>query len=388
MRSRLQREGRSIAQLSHSNIVAVFDMGTCEGQVFIAMELVEGGSLRQWLREEKRGWREVLEKFLAAGHGLAAAHRAGLAHRDFKPENVLVGRDGRVRVTDFGLAASTSAAPPVSFDSSPGNTEVGRLTRTGGLLGTPAYMSPEQYAGLGADALSDQFSFCVALWEAVFGARPYTPDIQPARWKFIEPPPSDVPPWLNGALRRGLSLTPSERYPTLEGLLLALSKNHEKPRAWRKWLAAGLGVAVAGLGSGYWAATRADRLCTGGAAQVASVWNPTVTQSLGTTFAASASDGAAVQRRPAASWTNGGSASRDLHRRCLATAYAVSIDQLLGLRMACSPERGRRRRAPEVFKRRPRRGSQGGGRGCAGPPCSCAATATPCWPGEPAAGAA
>src|SRR5581483_9051057 len=112
VKERLLREGKSIAQLSHPNIVAVFDMGTSEGEVYVAMELVEGGSLRQWLTSAPRHWREVLERFIAAGQGLAAAHRAGLVHRDFKPENVLVGKDGRVRVTDFGLAASVPVPSP------------------------------------------------------------------------------------------------------------------------------------------------------------------------------------------------------------------------------------------------------------------------------------
>ncbi len=350
VRVRLQREGKSIAQLAHPNIVAVFDMGTSDGQVYVAMELVEGGSLKQWLREAKRPWREVLQKFLAAGHGLAAAHRAGLAHRDFKPENVLIGKDGRVRVTDFGLASSASAStalllPLLPLPSSPpgepgerGNLDA-RLTRSGALLGTPAYMAPEQYAGRGADTLSDQFSFCVALWEAVFGERPYTPDVDPTKWKFVEPPPNtNVPPWLKRALLRGLSLTPSERSPTMEVLLLALEADPARTRAARRWLAAGLALAVAAAGGTWWAATRSSRLCTGAAAEVARAWNPAVVQSLATAFTATGAEDAAGKwertRLELDAWWRTWAATYT--EACQATRVrGEQSDQLLGLRMAC-----------------------------------------------------
>ena len=338
VRSRLEREGRAIAQLSHPHIVAVFDMGTSSDRVFIAMELVDGGSLKAWQREKKRGWREVLQKYLEAGQGLAAAHRAGLAHRDFKPENVLIGRDGRVRVTDFGLAASTTAPPllPVPSDTARPSGD-GRLTATGALVGTPAYMAPEQYAGLGADALSDQFSFCVALWESLHGVRPYAPDPDPRKWKFVEPPASDVPPWVRKALLRGLSLEFEGRYPTLELLLMELQKDPARGRATRRWIAAGALVIVAGLGAGYWAATRGERLCSGAADEVAHVWNPAVAGALAQAFAATGPDGVAtwprVNRALDEWWKSWASLHTDA---CRATRVrGEQSDQLLSLRMTC-----------------------------------------------------
>src|SRR5262249_49203672 len=136
VQERLLREGKSIAQLAHPNIVSVFDMGATGGEVFIAMELVEGGSLKRWLRETKPAWPVAREKFLAAGAGLSAAHRAGLVHRDFKPENVLIGDDGRVRVTDFGLASTNLA--PLSMAAQPVVTGPRfRLTQSGAVMGTP-----------------------------------------------------------------------------------------------------------------------------------------------------------------------------------------------------------------------------------------------------------
>ena len=356
VRVRLQREGKSIAQLAHPHIVAVFDMGISDGEVYVAMELVDGGSLKQWLRAEQRPWREVLPKFLDAGEGLAAAHRAGLAHRDFKPENVLIGKDGRVRVTDFGLAASTTE-PPLLLLSEPSSVLPGdaKLTRTGALVGTPAYMAPEQYAGLGADRLSDQFSFCVALWEAVYGVRPYTPEVDPTKWRLLEPPQGNrVPPWLRRVLTRGLSLEPAGRYPSMEALLVALAADPERARATRRWLAAGVVVLLGAAGATYWAATRSSRLCTGAAAEVASAWNPAVVQSLGAAFSATGAEGAAENweraRLPVDAWWRAWAATYT--EACQATRVrGEQSDQLLGLRMAClARQRAQTVALLEVFK--------------------------------------
>jgi serine/threonine protein kinase len=162
-RLRLLREAQALARLADPHVVSVYDTGTFGDRVFVAVELVEGETLRQWLgglRAAPRSWREVLARFLPAGRGLAAAHAAGLVHRDFKPENVLLGRDGRVRVADFGLA---EAAPE------PGGKLAALPAEWGLVLGTPAYMAPEQLRGIAVDARSDQFSFCVALFEALYG---------------------------------------------------------------------------------------------------------------------------------------------------------------------------------------------------------------------------
>ncbi len=213
------REARAMAKLSHPNVISVYDAGTHEGAVFIAMELVRGTDLRAWLAAKRRTVAEIVEVFVAAGRGLAAAHAAAIVHRDFKPDNVLVGDDGRVRVTDFGLAQGL-----------PGDDAL-----DGAAIGTPAYMSPEQHAGDRADPRSDQFSFSVALWEALHGERPFTGAsrekvAQAIRDGQMTAPPraSRVPGSLRRLLVRGLAASPAARYPSLDALLRALGRNQAR----------------------------------------------------------------------------------------------------------------------------------------------------------------
>jgi serine/threonine protein kinase len=243
--ARLLREGQSVARLAHPNVVRVFDVGTDGDELFVAMEYVEGTTLRRWLRAEPRRPRAILEAFTAAGRGLAAAHAVNLVHRDFKPDNVLVGKDGRVVVTDFGLARLD--ASDLVADADPGGNGGGilgmTLTRTGSVLGTPGYMSPEQLRGETADARSDQFSFCVALWEAMFDARPFAipprPSLDDVRHAVeggivaVEVPAAMVP--LERALRRGLALATADRFPDMDALLATL----EPPRETSQVLTAG-----------------------------------------------------------------------------------------------------------------------------------------------------
>ena len=166
-RGRLLKEAKSIARLTHPNVIVVHDAGTIDDRVFIAMEFVEGQTLATWLGGKPRTWSEVREIFLSAGRGLAAAHTARIVHRDFKPQNVMVADDGAVRVMDFGLASDSSdtdggPVEPVRAEVADfASTTALALTRTGSLVGTPAYMAPEQFKGEAADARTDQFSFCV-----------------------------------------------------------------------------------------------------------------------------------------------------------------------------------------------------------------------------------
>jgi hypothetical protein len=227
-RSRLLREAQAMAQVSHPNVVAIHDVGRFEEQVFLAMEYVSRGTLLGYLHESARPWREVTELCLQAGRGLAAAHAANLVHRDFKPANVLVGEDGRVRVTDFGLAFMSSAQPFATTAAESANEPMlgVTLTRTGMLLGTPAYASPEQLRSKSADARSDQFSFCVTLYEALYRRPPFSHEsfatlVFAANSEALEPPPpgTDVPPALFEILRRGLRADPDQRYARMEDLL-------------------------------------------------------------------------------------------------------------------------------------------------------------------------
>ena len=261
---RLIREAQALARLSHPNVVAVHDVGTWEGQVFIAMEFVFGKTLGAWLRATQRSWPEVRAAFVAAGHGLAAAHREGLVHRDFKPDNVLIGDDGRVRVTDFGLArhlvAQPASSPDDEVDASAAGDEAEpnlALTRTGALVGTPAYMAPEQLLGRPADAASDQFALCVALHEAVHGARPFAGGTvaelaaNVVASKIVERPPTlAVPRAVRHAIRRGLATDPHERFGSMEALLSVLERNTA-----RRWgLVGAVVVSAAGLAAVVWSA--------------------------------------------------------------------------------------------------------------------------------------
>ncbi|WP_257461849.1 protein kinase domain-containing protein [Archangium lipolyticum] len=225
-RARLVREAQAMARLSHPNVLPLFELGLEEGRVFLAMERVEGPTLAGWLRERERPWREVLALFLQAGEGLAAAHRAGLVHRDFKPANVLVGADGRPRVTDFGLVRHGAGEDGGASGAEPGDSEESALTRAGVVPGTPAYMSPEQLAGREVDARGDQFSFCVALHEALYGVRPFEARARDeARWRRVPVPRRPgLPGHVRAALDRGLALEPEARFPSMDELLAALAR--------------------------------------------------------------------------------------------------------------------------------------------------------------------
>jgi eukaryotic-like serine/threonine-protein kinase len=267
---RLLREAQALAQLQHPSVVVIHDVGAMQEGVFIAMELVDGENLRDHFADSSQPWKRALALYLQAGRGLAAANEKSIVHRDFKPANVLVDRQGRVRVTDFGLArlarnnaigraSATITSPPhavtdtvtedVTRDQPPAAQAdtallASPLTHEGALLGTPRYMAPEQRARRPATARSDQYSFCVCVWEAVFGVHPF-PDGQDA---FTVPRRSGrkAPRWLVRALERGLSFDPAHRHPSMTALLDDLER---APRIRRRGWMAVAAVTILGVGT-------------------------------------------------------------------------------------------------------------------------------------------
>ncbi|MBK8713759.1 MAG: serine/threonine protein kinase [Deltaproteobacteria bacterium] len=310
--SRLVREAQALARLSHANVVQIYDVGTHEGAVFVAMELVQGRTLRRWrLDHPDAPWDEILGLLRAVGRGLAAAHDRGIVHRDVKPDNVLVGDDGSVRVVDFGLArAADGLEEPIV--SSPSQERSGavlaeladetasdslgeRMTRTGARLGTPAYMAPEQWTGGAVDARTDQFAFCVLAWEALYGERPFGADNLAMLGYAIThgevrmpATTGRVPAWVQKLLLRGLQREPPARHPDLHALVRGLERD---PARSRRHVVVGVVAAGAILGSAWLGASLERRgsvdPCATATDALAGVWDDARRSAAATAFTAS-----------------------------------------------------------------------------------------------------
>ncbi len=258
---RLRREAQAMAKLSHPNVAQIYEVGTVGGRLFLAMEFIKGRTLKAWRAEASPEWEEVLSAMIQAGRGLAAAHKAGLVHRDFKPENVMIGEDGRVRVLDFGLARTTdlpgselelSSAALEQLGGQHSDAFDGTLTEAGALLGTPAYMSPEQMRGAEAGPKTDQFSYCVTLYELLYGRRPFqggslsTLIMQVLRGEVLPPPKgTKVPVAIQRAITRGLSVEEDARHPDMDALLAELDVSPGRRRG--AWGFVGAAVLAAGV---------------------------------------------------------------------------------------------------------------------------------------------
>jgi len=374
--ARLLREAQAMARIEHPNVLSVFDVGTFRSQVFVAMAFVDGTNLSEYIRDRKHTWQETLALFLDAGRGLAAAHAVGLVHRDFKPANVLLARDGRVYVTDFGLARLTGHEEPSSLPSAleeqfgEGAPKTGlqaEMTREGAVVGTPTYMAPEQHVGQQANARSDQFSFCAALYWALWHQRPFDPSLLaaaafrrmggkgtvpqrsaagglPETPAIAEPPREPrVPAKIQRAVMRGLLLEPEERFESMEALLDQLSLERRQTQA--RWAAASVGailaIAITG-GTWQWVERKRAGLCSGAQTRLRGTWDDSVERAIRTGFQRVAGDRGAVEAERAtralgdyaAKWAAG------FREACEATRLrGEHTEETLSLRMICLEKR-------------------------------------------------
>lgn len=276
---RMLREAQAMARLSHANVVQVYDSGAQHEELFIAMELVEGVTLRDWLRAERRSWQAIVDRFIAAAEGLAAAHAEGLVHRDFKPANVLISDEGRVCVADFGIASGDwfEESPPPNHETR--GMLRAQLTSTGAVLGTPRYMAPEQHRGEPAGPGADQYSFCVALHEALFGTSPFfylrdgsTGKGDEGRRYRAASDPTRAPRWLAETVRRGLAQEPCQRHESMVALIRRLRRKG-RARAWAPSIGAGLATLGAlGVGLGFATPSVEPEACTRGEGMMDVTW--------------------------------------------------------------------------------------------------------------------
>ncbi len=342
---RLMREARALARVSHPNVLTVHEVGTIGDRVFIATEYIAGVDARTWLAERSRSLREILDLFIQAAQGLAAAHAADLIHRDFKPSNVLVGTDGRVLVADFGLVRHVGET---TLDPEPGDgtvtdgspTPVGNLTRSGAVLGTPQYMAPEQWADTSVDARADQYAFCVALGEAVCGTWPAPLPDGAVDLDALARTLEHAPKWLRAILQRGLMPQPEDRFASMQELLDRLSAD---PTRGRRRVLMGAGVVLA-LGGTAWAthAASASAPCLDVGRSIDVVWGPPIASEVDAALRSAGSGAAASTRERIQSTLDRYAARWAEQRQAACEATRVRGDQseaMLDRRMGCLDRR-------------------------------------------------
>ena len=344
--ARLAREAQAMAQLSHPNVLVVHEVGEHAGSVYIAMEFVDGPTLRAWQEQRTRTWQALLEVYLQAARGLAAAHAAGLVHRDFKPDNVLVGRDGRVRVADFGLARAhhdTVSSADISSDTSssrPRRPELAVLTRTDAVLGTPAYMAPEQHGRGSVTPAVDQFAFGVALHEALWGRRPFgdLPNWLASDADLVTPTDlRGTPRWLRRLVRRMLAIDPRARLPAMDAVVATIERGLRRTGR-RAWVVGGVAVVglTAAVGIGVGLTSRPDP-CGDAKVRAAQVWDGQLRERVEQAFAGdggSAHEGWLRVRGEVDAWFDGWVAAR--RASCEATrVHGSQSEALLDRSRAC-----------------------------------------------------
>jgi serine/threonine protein kinase len=343
-RQLLQREAQAMARLSHPNVVVVHDVGVVAGQTYVAMEFIDGPTLAHWIEKEHPRPRQVLEAFIEAGRGLAAAHAAGIIHRDFKPGNVMIGPDARVRVTDFGLARL--GASGAGGEARVGGVPPAEAAATAGFFGTPRYMAPEQHRGEPADARSDQFSFCAALYEALYGSHPFAAgdsleELQERvlAGRVAEPRSGPgLPASVRRAVLRGLAVEPGERHPDMPTLLRILARD---PHRLRRRLILGAVVLASAAGIAFGVAQvreRRLRLCSGGEIAWDAVWAPSRRLGVETAFQSSGAPfGADAAHQVATSFDSYGTRWVAAYRSaCEATRVrGEQSEQMLDREMGC-----------------------------------------------------
>ena len=372
VRDRMVREAKAMARLSSPHVVQVYQVGPHRDGIYVAMEYVEGESLDGWLKQERRGWQAILRTICGAGRGLAAAHAAGLVHRDFKPDNVLVDRAGHARVLDFGLVQSEQVGATIADADEPMQSTAGvedtfhssgtrgdaidrsadhwsvRLTQLGRAVGTPAYMSPEQHFGDPIGPFSDQYSFAVTLYEALYGTRPFNGDSWDSlkaqiRRAEVPPPPPDsrVPGWVFRVLLRALSVEPDQRWPGMEAMVDALERDPRKTRLRVAGLAGLLGVASVASYAAAGARTDEPDRCGGGAHALVGVWDDARRQAVAAAFDATRTSFAADVLRRVESRLDGYTATWVAEHRaaCEASVAGSQVGHLLDQRMACLARR-------------------------------------------------
>lgn len=329
-RARLHREAQAMARVQHRNLVEVYDVFADEPQPYVVMELVAGTTLRAWQEVGKRGWREIVRAYVEAARGLAALHNVGLVHRDFKPDNAMIGEPGRVRVVDLGLVFAER------IDEGQTLPLPSPLTRDGLLVGTLSYMSPEQLQGKQSDARSDEFGFCAALYEAIYSACPYVGDnpetlltnMQSRRPAFA-PNPRKAPRWLGRVLQKGLAFQPEQRFADMKALIEAL----ERGLARRRWFAVGASAAALLSAFVLILAHRSPDPCQAIDAELDGAWDATQEQDLRRIFLA--------QKTPQVDreWSN------------LSSSIHASRDQWMRLRRQTCPELREAAPAPSALER-------------------------------------